>query len=148
MDEYKVKAVFLVNFIKYVDWPASSDNSFKIGVAGESSIIASLREIAEYKKSNLKPIEIIRYDPKNPVHCDILFIAKTEMKSISKIAKDIEDRKILLVSEDDVSSSHVAGINLIKIKGKIKFEVNERAIKKSGLKLSYQLTTLAVAINP
>jgi len=147
IDEYKVKAVFLVNFIKYVDWPSSYDNSFKIGVIGKSIITGNLKEIAEFKKSNSRPLEILEYDSKRPVLCDILFIPNSEMKRISKFAKDMEGKKVLIVSEDNNSSSHLAGINLIKTKGKIKFEVNEAALKKSGLKLSSQLSTLAVSIN-
>jgi hypothetical protein len=146
LDEYQVKAMFLMNFIKYVDWSAYADeNTVRIGIVGTSDITPALEKIAEYKRGGSKKIEIIRMDTDNPQLCNLLFVSREESGRIAHYAKQFAGRGMLIVSED---KSHQAGINLLKEDNKIKFEINQAAVKQAGLRLSVQLQALASTLNP
>ena len=149
IDEYQVKAMFIINFAKYVDWSSNDNESaLKIGIVGESKITEALDRIAEYKKGNAKPLQILQLDPEKPVHCNIVFVARSESRRVQQLAKEFSGKGVLLISEDNNASSRAAGINLIKSDNKIKFEINQSSIKLAGLRLSGQLQQLAAALYP
>lgn len=148
IDEYQVKAMFITNFIKYVDWSSNENESdFIIGIVGQSDIKAELEKIAESKKGN-RPMKVVQLDPEKPVPCNIVFVAQSESRRVKKLARDFAGKGVLLVSEDNKSASRDAGINLIKIDNKIKFEINQTSIRYAGLRLSSQLQLLAAALHP
>src|ERR1051326_5087862 len=73
-EEYALKAAFLYNFSKYVEWPPSTmDNDFYVGVCGPSPILEPLREIARTKTVKGKKIIIKEYsNPEQIRFCHIL----------------------------------------------------------------------------
>ena len=149
IDEYQVKAVFIINFAKYVDWTSNENESdFKIGIVGQSPIKAELEKIAEYKKVSARTMQVVQLDPEKLVPCNIVFVAEPESRRVQQLARDFTGKGVLLVSEDNKSASHAAGINLIKNDNKIKFEINQTSIKQAGLRLSSQLQLLAAALHP
>jgi YfiR/HmsC-like len=149
IDEYQVKAVFIINFAKYVDWSSHrEEDDFKIGIVGQSEIKEELEKIAEYKKGSGRSMQVMQLDPEKPIPCNIVFVAHSESRRVQKLAKDFAGKGVLLVSEDNKSASRAAGINLIKTDNKIKFEINQTSIKYAGLRLSSQLQLLASALHP
>jgi hypothetical protein len=58
---------------------------------------------------------------------------------------DTSNEKSSLQITDGLTGKNIAGINLIKIDEKLKFQLNEQAIRKAGLKISIQLLDLAVS---
>src|SRR5258706_14990537 len=76
-NEYNLKALFIFNFIKYVDWPQMSETgTFKIVVLGQSDIIESLKKISEQKKINNQKIEITESDDPEEINAQVLFIPR------------------------------------------------------------------------
>ena len=149
IDEYQVKAVFIINFAKYVDWSSNENESdFKIGIVGQSPIKAELEKMAEYKKVSARTMRVFDLDPEKPVPCNIVFVAQSESRIVQQLARDFSGKGVLLVSEDNSYASRAAGINLIKNDNKIKFEINQTSIKQAGLRLSSQLQLLASALHP
>src|SRR5690349_6957277 len=88
LPEYQVKALFLVNFAKYVEWPENAvrGQSFVIGILGEDSFGAHLRQAAEGKSAGGKPIEIRKIEAlEDLASCQILFISSSEKKRMADI---------------------------------------------------------------
>ena len=148
LDEYEVKAMFLINFVKYVDWGADVHGPVRIGIVGPSDIQPALERIAAYKRNGTRPLEIVAYDAAHPVQCHVLFVSHANMSKAAALARELAGRGVLIISEDNSSSSHAAGINLIRTDNKIKFEINQASIRQAGLRLSGQLQQLATVLNP
>jgi hypothetical protein len=149
IDEYQVKATFVVNFAKYVDWSTNAtENDFAIGIVGPSEITAPLEKLADGRKVNARNMKVLQWDPVKPAPCNILFVAHSESWRLPRLAKDFAGKGVLLVSEDNLRPSPSAGINLIKEENRIKFEINQAAVKQAGLRLSAQLQLLASALRP
>jgi hypothetical protein len=148
--EYDVKAVFLYNFIRYVAWPAEPKlEVFAIAVLGESDILAPLREIA--KKKTVGPLPLMIRSCRNPEDIgrpQILFVAKSEAAKIARILKATEGADILTVGEAaGLAWSQGIAINFVLQEGAVKFEISEKALDKTRLKIGSQLMKLAILVD-
>jgi hypothetical protein len=148
-NEYTIKAMFIYNFTKHIDWSQSAGaKTFRIGVIGKSDIIEALEQIASQKKADDKPIEVIQISGEDNLSCQIIFISKSEEKKIDELLKKYSGKGVLIVSEEFKRADHCATINLITTDNKVRFEINQTAARNAGLKISGMLTNLAVAVNP
>lgn len=147
-DEYTVKGIFIYNFTKYIDWTSAKNNTtFVIAVFGESEITKSLKQIALTKKVNNKNIEIKRIgNIEQAKDCQIVFIPRSKNGMLQETIDKLGAKGILIVTEDKDMALKGSCINIISIDGKIKFELNENAVRRDGLKIASQLEALAILI--
>lgn len=144
--EAALKAVFIYNFTKYVDWD-NIGNEFVIGVLGSSPIENALTEIAKTNTIKNKRIVIRHYTkPEDIRTCQILFIAKKTSYPLPSILNEV-GRGVLTISEEDGYSKQGTAFNFVIINDKLKFEANLKAIDDAGLKASSQLLKLAIIVN-
>lgn len=144
--EAALKAVFIYNFTKYIDWD-NIGNEFVIGVIGSSPIENSLTEIAKANTIKNKRIVIRHYTRPGDIRtCQILFIAKKSSYSLPSILNEV-GKGVLTVSEEDGYSRQGTAFNFVIINDKLKFEANLKAIDGAGLKASSQLLKLAIIVN-
>jgi YfiR/HmsC-like len=148
--EYQVKAAFLINFPKYMDWPATAfataTNPVIIAVSGETKVAGELEKIIAGRIVNGRGIVLKRLAAgESPGVCHILFISAAEQKySPSLIAK--LKRGVLSVGESDDFLEHGGIINLTRHEQKISLEVNLTAATAAGIKISSQLLKVAGAV--
>ena len=145
--EYKVKAAFVYNFSLFVDWPPGAYNGpnspFVICILGKHAFGNTFDNLAGkmVKKRVLK----IQYatDIKNIGNCQILYICMSERMRLAEIIAATERRSILTIS--DMPGFNRAGgmINLVNVEDKIRFDINMKAAKQSGLSLNFQLLNMA-----
>ncbi len=143
--EANLKAVFIYNFTKYIDWDTSRlENHFIIGVVGSSDITGPLMEIARQNTVNNKKIIIQSFSkPEDIGDCQILFIPRKNPFSLSSIL-DKCGKGVLTVSEEDNFAKKGVAFNFVVINDKLKFEANLKALYLAGLKASSQLLKLAI----
>lgn len=147
--EATLKAAFIYNFTKYIDWGSYNSNYlFVIGVVGEDSpVIPALREIAKTRTINNKRIEIRIIDGLSDLRdCDIVFITKQSRFPLASILKRV-GRGVLTISESSGYASQGTDFNFIVVNQRLKFEANLSAISSSGLKAGSQLLKLAIIVN-
>ena len=146
--ESNLKAVFMYNFTKYIDWDVTTDeNDFVIGVIGSSSITRPLMEIAKTNTVKNKRIVIKVFNrPEDMDACQILFIPQNTPFSLQSIL-DRAGKGILTVSEQQGFAAQGTAFNFIIINDKLKFEANLKAINSAGLKAGSQLLKLAIIVN-
>lgn len=146
--EASLKAAFIYNFSKYIDWDTNSHaNDFVIGIIGTSPLTASLNEIAKSNTIKNKKIIVRQFSkPEDIVYCQILFIPQKIPFSLQSIL-DKAGKGVLTISEEDGFAKKGTAFNFIIIKDKLKFEANLKAIDGAGLKASSQLLKLASIIN-
>lgn len=145
--EYQVKAVFLFNFVQFVDWPQSSfssdDSPFVIGILGDDPFGSYLDETINHEKLEGHPLEVRHYSDVSEVkQCHMLFANLTD--GDLKALKELKQQPILIVgeaSEDFIKNGGMIGFFLEK--GKIRMRINLEAIKKADLNISSKLLRVA-----
>ncbi len=148
--EYHIKAAFILNFVKFMEWPShvSSDTSslLTVYILGNDPFDEALKTI-ENKIVKEKKIVIKRSSRIEDVkECQILFISTSEKKKISEILTKIKCRPILTVAESKNFCQSGGVVNFIIVKGKVHFEINVDAAERAGLKISSKLLKLAKII--
>ncbi len=150
-NEYLIKSAFLYNFSKYIQWDQKhSTGPFVIGVLGQSEILGPLEGIAQKKKVAGRSIEIKKYSKLEDIQtCHILFVSTSDRKEIERTLDDMRNIKksnILIVTDSEGGAEKGAALNFIIAGGKVRFELNDLALKRAGLEASSQLKKIAVMI--
>lgn len=150
--EYQVKAAFLVNFSKYVEWP---ENAFTnetaplvIGICGEGRIREDLKKMVIGKTINKRPY-IVKYfaDGQEPgPECHILFIRGSEKRRSADIINRLRSSPVLIVGETDSFLQQGGIINFALKDRKVRLQVSLEAADKAGLKISSKLLSLAEVV--
>lgn len=142
--EANLKAAFIYNFTKYIDWGKyNPTNEFVIDVLGDTPITNSLEEIARENTVNDKPIVVHVLDnPSQATNCDILFISKNCRFTLDKILPTIS-KGVLTISEQPGYAEQGTAFNFMIVNNRLKFEANLKAISSAGLKAGSQLLKLA-----
>ena len=145
--EYLVKAAFVYNFTKFVQWPedffAYSDAPLLFTVLGEDSFGSALKTL-ENKTVRGHPIEIRKARQLDDLErSHIFFVAPSEYQRIPLIMAKIDGWPVLTVSDIDDFTQQGGSIQLYMKESKIRFEINSTAVNQSGLRISSQLLKLA-----
>jgi hypothetical protein len=144
--EYKVKAAFLFNFAKFVEWPERDHDrdSVTIGVVGLDPFGKSLDEVVRGKSVGTRRIAIRRFAGIAELEpCDILFISRSESSRLEEILKALEGTATLTVGEDDEFAIRGGIIRFFIQESKIRFEINLDAAEHEGLHVSSKLLQVA-----
>ncbi len=144
MSEYKVKALFLCNFVKYVDWPGGATGPIVIGILGQDNFNDSLTSAVEGKNVNGRPI-VIKHLSENddPSGCTILFVSSSENSQLSAILGKTGSLPILTVGEDESFLQKGGIINFTLKEGKIHLAINLNKAQKVKLQISSKLLSVA-----
>ena len=147
--EYQLKAAFLFNFAKFVEWPDSAFPAptapFVIGVLGNNPFRDDLARTVRDKTIDAHPLLVQEYrSAARATNCHLLFISNSERKSIPDIIQGLRGRSILTVSEVDHFTEAGGMINFVLQGTKIRFQINKEAAVSAGLKISSKLMSLAV----
>lgn len=146
--EYELKAAFLFNFAKFVDWPPEAvppkNTPFIIGILGENPFGADLEKVIRDKKVNDHPIEIKPCrTAAEATNCHILFICSSEKDHLAEIVKSLNQASVLTVGESDRFIEGGGMIRFFTESKKIRFQINDEVAKKAKLKISSKLLSLS-----
>jgi len=151
--EYTLKGVFLERFTRFIDWPKdeagnTNNNSFIISIVGNPEFSSLLKDIYQNQTIQGKTVLIKDIKDINDIeelqNTHLLFIADTADIALANILQQTENSPILTVSDVNGFAKKGVMINFfMSSKQKIRFEINELAIKKSELYISYKLLSVA-----
>jgi hypothetical protein len=150
--EYEVKAAFLYNFAKFVEWPASAfsapGDALVVGVLGDDPFGDTLDRIAQNKSAQGRRIEVRRFRAVADVEgrCHILFVSPSEERDLPRIFRGLHGAPILTVSDIAGFLDHGGTINLLMEQRRVRFAVNLKAANQAGLKMSSQLLKIAKTV--
>lgn len=142
--EYQVKAAFLLNFAKFVEWPAGHvKDTFTIGILGRDPFDGALDSLSGRTVKG-KRVVVRRYEyPEDAREADILFISSSEKRSLPRILKTIMGNSILTVGDSKDFGRAGVIINLLLMQKRVGFEINLAAAQRDGLQISSNLLKLA-----
>jgi hypothetical protein len=147
--EYEVKAVYLYNFGRFVQWPdrATKDDTFAVCVLGSDPFGAILdATVANETIDNRKLVARRVAKPGDAAGCRILFISSSETRRIEAILAALQNSSVLTVSDMPGFITYGGMIQFVLAENKVRFQVNLAATDKAGLTFSSQLLKVATYI--
>jgi YfiR/HmsC-like len=152
VDEYQMKAAFLYNFAKFVDWPPQKLNRLNdpvvICVLGEDPFGKLLDDTVQGKTIEGHPLQLGRIaDTSQAAGCHVVFVSISERRRLNAILTDLSSAGVLTVGETE-GFAVLGGIINFKLENerRIRFEVNLNAAREANLKLSSKLLSLALIV--
>jgi len=147
--EYAIKAAYLYQFGRYVQWPQqafdSADSPLVIGVLGDAPFGGVLEEIAGTKKIEGRSILVRKFaSMADYTPCHILFIASSvSPREKTEAIRKLQGTPTLIVGEEPGFAEHGGMINFFLEENRVRFEINAEAAKHDQLKISSKLLSLA-----
>jgi hypothetical protein len=142
--EYQIKAVFLFNFVQFVDWPAAAfpdaQTPLVIGVLGKDPFESTLDEAVRGETVHSRHLVVRRFSNIEDVKdCHVLFISRSESAHLDRILSSLKGRTILTVGDVDGFSEQGGMIRFVTEKNKVRFRINLESAKAAGLTISSKL---------
>jgi len=146
--EYQVKAAYLFNFLKFVEWPgdapADSHGRWVIGIVGDNPLGAELAQIISGKFFQGHDLEVKRFQPGEDLHaCHILFIGASEKKRLPSILAALSGSSVLTVADMDHFIESGGMIQFVIEDKRVRFAIDVGASSRARLKVSSKLLSLA-----
>ena len=146
----KIKAVFIYNFTKYIEWPSDyQSGEFTIGILGDNpALFKELDNMSKVKKvanRAFKIKSISSVEDLNKQH--ILYIPEDSKASVSSVISKLKGKSTLLVTESPGLAKQGSAINFIIVGNRQKFELNKTTVSNHNLKVSSTLEKLSVLVN-
>ena len=147
-DEYQVKAAFLYNFAKFVEWPpgtfASSTDPIGICIIGQNPFGAALEKMVQGKKVGDRTFAVRRLpDTQQASQCQILFIGSAEWKRTHALLEAVKIPGVLTVGESD-DFTVLGGIIGFRLDGpRVRIKVDLQTAEHAKLRISSKLLSLA-----
>ena len=152
VSEYEYKAAFIERFTRFTEWPNENEHniigdSFEIVVLGDNPFNSSLDELFDDVKIKGKQVTInYTNNITEATNANLLFISKSEKKRINEILSVIDEIPMLIISDTKGFCKSGTHINMYLEGNYIRYEINEEAIKKSGLEVNSMLLSSAKII--
>jgi hypothetical protein len=148
--EDEVKAVFLFNFAKYVDWPSApqgSSDTIRVCVPANPPFLAVVRAAVRDEVVNGRPISAAGLDGLDAArNCDILYVGNTTSADAAAWLAAVRGRQTLTVGEGKLIDGLV--IAFVRDQNRLRFDVNRAAAAKQNLSISSRLLGLARRVDP
>jgi len=143
---YQTHTLFMYSFTRFIQWPPEeSQGDFEIVVLGESPILTELKVMAERKKAGSRVIHVSKISSLAEYKkSHILYMGTDWTSKFPEVAAKLGEDPVLLVTEQ-AAPANKGCINFVNNKeGKLSFELNKPSIDKHKLKVSAELSRLAV----
>lgn len=148
VEESRVKAAYLYNFAKFVEWPPGAfrhpDDPAVICVVGDERTSDVLEPAVSGKKANGRPVEARRpHSPAEFKSCHVLFIGFSDKERIAQLLQGLERSSVLTVGQSDQFIRLGGMINLALNHATIELEIDPEASNAVGLKISSRLLVVS-----
>ena len=145
--EYQIKATFLYNFAKFVEWPAEkveANSPILVGVYGKDPFGSILDQTLRGKTVNGKLIEVHRLTGLESVRqYHILFIGSAEKKHLGQILSAVGDGSVMTIGESENFAQEGGMVNLVKKDNSVGLEINVSAAGRARIQISSKLLKVA-----
>jgi hypothetical protein len=148
MDEYQVKAAFLFNFARFIEWPASAfkgaEEPISVCVIGKNPFGSALEDAVRGKTIGDRSFvvrQVSSAQEANP--CHILFVEVSNQSQVRQLLGDLKGFSILTVGDTEDFAAN-GGVITFKLKdARVRFEIAVGAAERAKLRISSKLLSLA-----
>ena len=146
--EYQVKAAFLCNFAKFVEWPAGAfptgNSPVSICILGDNPFGDSLDKAVAGQLVNGRPLVVRNVASlKEAGNCHMVFVCPSVQSHFTQIIGSLQGKSVLMVADTDTFAEEGGMIQFYLENSRVRFEVNVNACARSHLKISSKLLALA-----
>jgi hypothetical protein len=145
-NEYQVKAAFILNFARFVDWPSDSFSEggvLVVGIIGDNPFGGSLDQL-NGTFVNGRRIVIRRFKFGDYLRgCQILFVSSSERNRLGKILDSVKGGSVLTIGELPQFNQTGGVIKFVIQDYRVRFEINAGAAGQARLKVSSKLMALS-----
>lgn len=150
--EYKLKAAFLFNFLKFTEYPtnqyAAPDSALVIGCLPDDPAAPILGAVMEGKLLEGRPIRLVTFKEGDDIRrCHLLFISRTLKVKGEEAIERLKNAPVLTVGEVDLFAHRGGMINFVRHERTFRFEINLKVAERAGLRISSKLGSMATIIN-
>lgn len=149
--EYRVKAAYILNFTRYVDWPAPTvpapDNMLSICVLGTDPFGKILDATIAGRTAHGRPLRVRRLQAvAEATGCEVVFVSRETWRRSPESLKALNRAGSLTVGESDQFARGGGIIGFVIVDETVRFVVNAEARDSAGLRISSRMLSLAAAI--
>jgi hypothetical protein len=139
--EYQVKAAYLYNFVKFIEWPtAARQGPLTICTAGTNPFGTTLEELVRGESIEGRAIAA-RVIQGPQADCDVVFVPRGV--AAGEYLRAARNAPVLTVGESPDFVAQGGIINFVRDAGMIRFEIDQAAARRAGLQISSRLLRLA-----
>src|SRR6185295_19332417 len=145
-NEYRVKAAFILNFVRFIEWPSDAygeGNWMVVGIVGDDPFGGSFDQlngnIINGKRIAIKHLKATDYLK----GCQILFVSSSERGRLGKILESVRGGSVLTIGELTQFNQAGGVIKFVIQDDKVRFEINPAAVRQARLKVSSKLLALS-----
>jgi hypothetical protein len=151
LTEADLKAAFLYNFAKFIDWPKDAflneESPIVVGIFGDEDFAATLRTLLQNKKAHGRAFVVRRVvNSQEAKNCQFLFFREAENRRLPQVLDTIRRLPILTVGESADFLDNGGMLNLFFEDKQLRFEVNPGPAETAKLNISSQLMRLAKTV--
>jgi len=143
--EYEVKAAFVHNFVKFVEWPAVGQpgDSIRLCILGDPPNVEAFATLSGRQVGGKRLIVLPIIRPGEVIDCEVLFVTANQAARLPEIVETLDDLPILTIGDTEGYARHGVMINMFLENKRIRFEINEHKARAAGLTISAKLLKLA-----
>lgn len=148
--EYQLKAAFLFNFTKFVEWPSerfqNETSPIIIAVLGHNPFDAELPKLVEGRSVHGRMITVRHIASAEEIpDAHVLYVAAGEEARMDTTI--FGEAGVLTVGESALFAERGGIIRFVLIDEKVRFAINQDSGERAGLKVSAELLKLATDLH-
>jgi len=149
--EYQVKAAYLFNLLKFVEWPddpaVNPRGTWVIGIIGESAVGGELARLFQGKNVLGRDLQVRKFRAADNLRsCNILFISESEKKRLPAILAALQGYSVLTVADMDNFIGSGGMVQLMVQDARVRLTIDVGATGRAHLKVSSKLLALAESV--
>lgn len=146
--EYLIKAGFIYNFAKLMEWPApafsQANSPIVIGVLGADPFQGMLDDVLRGKQVNGREFVVRHLKWGDDLRsCNILFVSSSERAHFDDVFRLIKGLPILTIADTPGFAQRGGIINFVLEDNKVRFDINVSAARQANISISSRLLALA-----
>ena len=150
--EPDVKATFLYNFTRFIEWPnsnAPSATPFRLCVVADASSEQAIKRTVDGEFVNGRPLVVTQpRTPEEAETCQILFVGRSEHEQATALLAAVRDRPVLTVGDSPLFVESGGAIQFVLVDNRVRFDVNLASAHRANLKFSANLLRVARHVKP
>lgn len=148
--EYELKAAFVYNFAKFVEWPpgalSPTENRLVLGILAQDPERQAFEALAGRKVQN-RTLVVQKGGVSELKNCQLVFISAGASRFLGQVLGALRDLPVLTITDEVEDRGSQGIINLVTSGGRVRFQVDMRQARRLGFKISSQLLKLAIYVN-
>ena len=150
--EPDVKATFLYNFTRFIEWPGPATEAsapFRICVVADPTMEQAIKRTVEGEVVQGRPLVMTQpHTPQEAAGCQILFVGRTEHQRAATLLSAVRDLPVLTVGDSSQFVEQGGTIQFVLVDNRVRFDVNLLSAQRANLKMSANLLRVARKVEP